>query len=494
MDKIKLIEETIEASGNLPTLPGIAVKILEVVKREDSDLMEIADIISADPSLSALLLKTINSPIYGLPSTVSTVLSAVRLLGINTVKNLALSFSLIKQPQNSENEIFDYMAFWKNSLVTALASKQFAKIIFPDIAEDAFFVGLLHNIGILALIQCIPKQYSIVLQEMSQTHCEFHEAEQRILGFDHAEVGEYFTRKWGFPEIFLTPIQYHHDPEGFNNTGSKEIDSYLKILYLSSVFSDFFNLPDKTKYLSLLKNYSDKQGYSEQYDIEEITLQIQKQTDEVFPLFEIKVSEEVDYSNIIDEARKELINVSESFISRFAEQQIQMERLRELATHDGLTGLVNYQRFHEVLETELARAQRYKRPLSLVFSDIDFFKKINDTYGHLAGDHALKSLSKFMQDHVRKTDIVARYGGEEFGIILPETPLKNAIVAIERIRKKVSELQIMYEGKKISVTISFGIVGYSFGKDISKNELIKSADAALYEAKRTGRNKISVSQ
>ena len=200
----------------------------------------------------------------------------------------------------------------------------------------------------------------------------------------------------------------------------------------------------------------------------------------------------MDYSEIIEEAREELIHVSESVINRFVEQQKQIERLRELAIHDGLTGLINYQKFHELLETELSRAKRYKTPMSLVFADIDHFKQVNDTFGHLAGDHALKIVSKFLQDIVRTSDTVARYGGEEFSIILPETPLDGAVVATERIRKKVSKYQIDYEDKKFSITLSFGIVCFTPDQNISKNDLINSADKVLYKAKRSGRNRLCV--
>ena len=161
-------------------------------------------------------------------------------------------------------------------------------------------------------------------------------------------------------------------------------------------------------------------------------------------------------------------------------------------TRDGLTGLMNYQKFHEQLESELSRAKRYKAPLSLIFADIDHFKKVNDTYGHLAGDQALGIVSKLLQDGVRASDTVARYGGEEFVIILPETPLEGAVVATERIRRKITEKKIVYKDQNFSITISFGIVCFTPDQDISKNDLINSADNALYEAKRKGRNRLCV--
>lgn len=492
MDKTSRIEETFEGAGKLPTLPGIAVKILEVIRKKNSGLMEIAEIISSDPPLSAEVLKTANSPFFNLPSKVTTVQRAMSMLGINAVKNLALSFSLIKNYRKGGKSDFDYTAFWKNSLIAALTSKLLAEKICPEAAEDAFFVALLHDIGILSMLQCMPNQYSLVLQEVAQTRCGFHEAEGQIFGFDHAEVGEYLTRKWGFPEIFSVPIRYHHCPEKLNPKETGEIRLYAKFLHLSASFIDFFNQPDKVICLGLIKHYTEQHGWGDDYKPEEIILQIQKQTAEVFPLFEIKPTKGMDYSKIIEEARDELINISGSVIHRFVEQQKQIERLRELATRDGLTGLINYQRFHELLDTEIIRAKRHKEPMSLIFADIDYFKQVNDTCGHLAGDLALEMVSDFLKNVVRTSDTVARYGGEEFAIILPETSIDGAVVAAERVRKKLSELQIQYENKKFSITLSFGIVCLTADQDISKNDLINSADKALYEAKRMGRNRLCV--
>ena len=138
------------------------------------------------------------------------------MLGINTVKNLALSFSLKKNYHNGEKSDFDYTAFWKNSLTAALTSKLLAQNIYPDAVENAFFVGLLHDIGILSIVQCMPKQYSLVLQEIAQTQCGFHEAETQILGFDHAEVWavDQGGSLMAGPFCYVGSIPY--EPSGFN--------------------------------------------------------------------------------------------------------------------------------------------------------------------------------------------------------------------------------------------------------------------------------------
>ena len=144
-----MVEEILRDADKLPTLPGIALKILEVVKKPNSNLNEIADIISSDPPLTVEILKTINSPLFGLSSKITTVPRAVSMLGIDAVKNLALSFSLIKANRNGKNNFLDFSGYWKDSLVGAVSARLIAKKICPDGADDAFFLGLLHNIGIL---------------------------------------------------------------------------------------------------------------------------------------------------------------------------------------------------------------------------------------------------------------------------------------------------------------------------------------------------------
>ncbi len=166
------------------------------------------------------------------------------------------------------------------------------------------------------------------------------------------------------------------------------------------------------------------------------------------------------------------------------------KEIENMATTDGLTGLFNHRKFQEELDKELKRHERSGRPLCLALCDIDFFKKINDTYGHPAGDAVLKSVAGIIKETVRSTDIPARYGGEEFAIILIETPLKEAKTIAERIRKKVESHKFSYKGTIIRATLSTGIATFIHTQKITKGKLIERADKALYHAKHNGRNQI----
>jgi two-component system cell cycle response regulator len=163
------------------------------------------------------------------------------------------------------------------------------------------------------------------------------------------------------------------------------------------------------------------------------------------------------------------------------------EEIYRLTTVDGLTQIFNKRYFAEALDREIARASRYRRELSLVIFDLDHFKVVNDTHGHLAGDSVLKTLAHTIKTRIRTEDIFARYGGEEFAIILPEIEGHNAHQFAEKIRRIVETTEFRFEGTKIPVTISMGVATLDL-EEPAAAALIKRADERLYEAKAAGRN------
>jgi len=164
------------------------------------------------------------------------------------------------------------------------------------------------------------------------------------------------------------------------------------------------------------------------------------------------------------------------------------EEIYQMTIVDGLTRAHNKRYFTENLERELARVARNKRPLSLVMFDIDHFKQINDTHGHLTGDHVLKELAARVRSRVRREEIFARYGGEEFVVLLPEATAQSALEFAEQIRKLVDGKPFEFEGDTIPVTISVGVA--TVAEETSAESFIKTADDNLYKAKRAGRNRV----
>jgi diguanylate cyclase (GGDEF)-like protein len=165
------------------------------------------------------------------------------------------------------------------------------------------------------------------------------------------------------------------------------------------------------------------------------------------------------------------------------------EEIYRMTIIDGLTGVHNKRYFLEFLEREIARCARHQRPLSLLMFDIDHFKQINDTHGHLTGDYVLKEMSRRLRDRIRKEELLARYGGEEFAAVQPETDHVGSMTFAEQVRQIVGGEPFEYEGDRFQITVSVGVYTL-YGQAADSLSFIKQADENLYRAKRAGRNRV----
>jgi diguanylate cyclase (GGDEF)-like protein len=482
-------DQLFETSDNLPTLPGIAAKLLQAFQKENPDIDEIGKILSTDPPLSAKVLKIVNSSFYSLPSKITTVNHAIKLLGINSVKNLALSFSLVNKFNSKGLKTLDHSLFWKDSLIGAIAVKLIGEKIIKSSSDDIFFLGLLQNIGFFTLSLCMPKQYDLVMAQFHKNGSQVHEVESQILGFNHMEIGEYLVKSWGLPDTFYTPIGYHHFPQKLKSARD-DIHTLTKVLYLSSLYIELFNhSSDLILQMATIEQRSKAYGFDEKIDAHEVAKFINQQASEILPIFDIEFKDENEYAQLLETAKSEIANLSTKLINNLLDQRQEIHLLRQQVGRDSMTNLDNHQRFRELLQQEISRSHRYNHPLSVIFADIDHFKSVNDTYGHLAGDRVIKIIAGCLKKELRESDHLARYGGEEFAVILPETDKDDAWLAAERLRKAIDSLRIAHEDGFIHVTMSFGIALLKPDEKISLDELISKADSALYNAKNQSRNR-----
>lgn len=166
------------------------------------------------------------------------------------------------------------------------------------------------------------------------------------------------------------------------------------------------------------------------------------------------------------------------------------EVIYNLTIIDALTSCPNKRFFNEFLDREIARSNRHKRPLSVLMIDIDNFKTVNDTMGHLAGDAALKAMATLIRETIRREELFSRFGGEEFAIILPETKIEQALILAEKIRAIVENNQFEFESKRFNITVSIGVATTDGNPPATIDHLIQQSDARLYMAKNAGRNKV----
>ncbi len=495
------LQDFIKNTNKLPTPPAIALKILKAVRQDDKNFEELADIVMADPVLTGQILKVANSSMYGLPKQVTSLSQATGLLGTQALKNIALSFVIVDGFQNVPQSGFDLNLFWRRAISTAVAAQLTAKET-GDTDTDIFVAGLLQDIGVLILFLTHDQAFSQILDNKRVHNLSIDEAEREYFGFDHSELGSYLLESWNLPESIVTPIRFHNAP---HNGDEYKNQAYL--LHVADKISSIYhgtNGNKKSIEVHKLLNRAYKMGNEQ---IDKLIDDVGAQAREVMDLFSVDPGEIKPFSQLIQEANDELQRLNFTYdqvVLELKQAKIKAEqmalglkqandKLRELAFRDELTGLFNHRYFQEVFEAEIERSIRYKHPLSFFLLDIDFFKKVNDTYGHLAGDQVLREVGQTMRKLVRNSDIVARYGGEEFAIVLPETGVAGARVLAQRIRRGIEQLKIAFGDQVISVTVSIGITCTDMDEtELERAALIESSDNKLYEAKRTGRNRVVI--
>ncbi|NLX18502.1 MAG: GGDEF domain-containing protein [Desulfobulbus sp.] len=511
-------EEAIYAilhSKDLPTLPALASKLLELTACEETTLAEIAHVITQDIALSTKILRVANSAFFVFPQKITSINQAVSVLGTSAVRSLVLSFSFLSIGKQQRHTLFNLEQFWERSLIQATAAKLISEQVPNMDAEEAFTIGLLQNIGKLVLAITMPHAYDKVLEhlqkqpvppENNSSHditATERELELRYIGATHTEVGYHVAKIWQLPENLLLPIRYHHCPDDCDET-SPAYKQILHIAHLANILSLLFCTGQPERYHKLFRQRARKLLGLTTVRVNMILKTIDKVIDQSAHSFGLKITPVKPVAEILQEAnlRLSLLNLSYEEMNReLIKSKLELERLTEelaqknrmlenLANIDGLTEIHNHRYFQNFLESEINRSIRTKRPLSLLLADIDHFKAFNDTYGHQAGDFLLKEFCRVTKEIIREYDLIARYGGEEFAYVFPETTADEAMLIAEKIRKNTEEC-IFNDGVNVyQVTISIGVANASFADDgtISKNDLITMADNALYDAKNSGRN------
>jgi len=494
------IRELISKKIRLPSPPAIAIKILDMVRRDDFSFRELAQIIESDPALMAKVLKVANSPYYNFTRKVDNIDMALSVLGTHAVKNIALSFVICSDMKATGESGFDFDLFWRRAITAAVAADLTAALVGMS-SQDIFVTALLQDIGIIVLFSSCPEEYQLVMKENIASKGPISEIEKHCFGFDHQELGAELLSQWHIPEGICIPIMHHHG----NSPVPEEYRMQVEILRLSDILSAIYHggrsVDSVFKVRERLKTVFGVQEEAAERLIDSVA----SKSLDILGTFEIPAGGMRPFSAILQEANEELSNLNTSYEMLVIELRQAKEKaekladelhnanvkLHELVFSDALTGLYNHRFFQEAMDREIDRSRRYKREFSLILFDIDHFKRINDTYGHLVGDRVLVAISRATERSVREADIIARYGGEEFAVILPETDLGSAKAVAERLRHDIESQNIEVDGMTIKLTISVGYTGYSHSAMIQdKRAVIGMADKAFYMAKQSGRNMV----
>ena len=464
----------------LPSLPAVAIKIIELANDPDADINTACQYIALDPALAAKILKAANSPLYKSRRAATNVRQAVSVLGTHAVIVIGLSFtlanSLMKHPGQYPG-VFDNNMFWRRSITSALACRALGEKVGLNIPDDLLLAGLLQEIGILALSAMMPDEYEPIFVSASD-HDTLLRIERETLGAGHDEVGYALLKQWNIPDYISMACTASHTqppPNGIDTNlhACVAVSRYMADYFLDA--SDISKASALTEAAGAWLNL-DGDALKDVIDIMGTGL------NSVEDLFEITIHHSSEISGILSEA-KELLMIQ--MLSRTRE-------LEEKSQRDSLTGARNRGYFDEILKREFCLSTQHALPLTIAMIDLDHFKNINDTYGHLVGDAILVAVVSEIYGQIRQDDTLSRYGGEEFALILPGTPLTSAKKLMVRLKDRIAAISHTLENKQlVSVTASIGIASLDGSKHFEyPSNLVKAADLALYAAKNSGRNQI----
>ena len=494
----------IRTSDNLPTLSAVAMEVLKLTRDDNVSLKDLACVIEKDPALTVKILRLVNSSFCGLPREVSSVQRAVIALGVRTTTLLTLGFSLGSAVGSRGGRSFDHGKYWKRSIIHAVTARLLAKAVLPRVGDQAFVAGLLADVGMVAAWQCVPETYGPVFNSSPGSGEALYRIEERMLGISHARIGQDLLEHWSLPETICRAVGAHHG-EKLNDLRGESLE-LAKISFAAADVAGFLaGDPPHIEFQAVQDRLRSVLGISA-VDAETVFGKLEEHVKETASLLSVKIDTTLGAliqtqatlrmaqvarqmeAECSDLARREA--AAQNREGKLLEDQKEMIRV---ASTDFLTGLNNRAAFDRDLRTFLTREARTNGLAALLMLDVDHFKKINDTYGHPAGDVVLRGVGKVLSGAVRSTDVAARYGGEEFAVITSHENASGASILAERIRNAIAREVFVYNDQIISVTVSVGVAIWKSSRTvISEKAFVEAADKALYSAKREGRNQVQI--
>lgn len=466
---------------NLPSLPSVAVQILELTKDSEVSLRDIAKVVEQDQALTGKILRTVNSSFYGLAQPCGTVDRALNYLGLNTVKSLVLGFCLVDSTKGvGEGSDFSMQQYWSRTIYTATAARLLALKFRRTDPDEAFTAALFQDIGVLAAVTALGEEYTSVVAD-ALYKSTLPTVEKKGLGFTHTEVGSALAVKWRLPQAYIDVIGFHHT----SDSAPASAQQVVRIAVLGSQAATILTEGETSK--SALRKFEScvTDWYGQATKETEIQLEeIAKAAREVGKLFAQPIERAVSVSSLLSTAQ-----------DRSIEMQISAE---QESMRDGLTGVSNRKHFDAKAAAMFEEARCNEISIAVLFCDGDQFKHVNDTLGHQAGDAALVEMATRISSAVGDVGSVFRYGGEEFAIVLPDHDLAQAAQVAERIRsameaKPVDLSKVDCESDGYIQTLSLGVAAGIPGSSPQTQTittLVKAADDAVYKAKENGRNRV----
>lgn len=472
--------QSILSCPNLPSLPAIAVRLLELTGDPNVAMSDIAKLVQQDQALAVKVLKTVNSSFYGLSTPCGSIERAMGYLGLNTVKSLVLGFSLVEATKSAGENGFDLEAHWRRAIVGATGSRIVAKMVGGVDAEEAFTAALFQDLGMLASFAALKTEYTQSIKDTP--HRAVCRSETKTFGFDHTQVGNELASKWKLPVNICEAIRCHH------NTDSvlPEHQSLARVVAIGAIVSDTMDETTAKAAIRKIERLTRDWYAKNAPDVGELLEEVAESSKALAKLFEQEIGDLPDPAFIMGQAKEQGF-----------EHQLLLEREAHI---DSLTRVANRKRFDAELERVYREFVSDELGFGVLFFDVDKFKNVNDTHGHIAGDAVLVQLARRTSQVVGEMGIVCRYGGEEFAVIVPGATLDECALLGEQVRAKIGDSLFDLSAidnvpDEMAVTVSIGVSSTDAGSASrlsSGDQIIFEADECVYSAKADGRNNVKI--
>ncbi len=482
---------------NLPSLPTVAVDVINLTSKRNVNLNEIAKVVQNDQALAAKILRTVNSSYYGLTKPCPTITRALSYLGLSAVKSLVLGFSLVDTTRETIGyKIEDY---WRRAVYGATAARRIAMHARAGDPEEAFIAALMQDIGMPAINAACGAAYATIIERCGDQHEQLAAVETETFGFDHALAGAKLAERWRLPEEMIAAIKHHHAPDAATSH-----QDFVRCVALGAHMAAALTLADAARSLQRVRALAKKWFNLDDAHIDEMLERVADDARDIARLFRVNTGERPNIHHILAQAE-------EASIRHQFDQQRETETLRQtnsdlarMALTDGLTGAGNRNFFDTELHRLYAQSRATGSPIAVIMLDADRFKALNDTYGHQAGDAVLIEIAWRIKNAAalatNETALACRYGGEEFAVLMPAADRRSAAQLAEHIRCAIADLPVALRTQNsppsVPVTISVGVAVFEPTVQASRINspelLVQAADKALYAAKGAGRNCVRI--
>lgn len=414
--------------------------------------------------------------------------------------------SFIDDSRHESGQIVEHQRLqwlWERSICTSIGSEIIAGKMGESRTDVYQTTGLLLDIGIYFLLFNFPKEYNAILDRWQSEGGNLVELETEAIGVDHATVGRQLAKKWNLGVDLENAIFSHHSSDDCSDAQTS-----AKIFRLANLASAVLFEDRHITGLERAIRFAQENCRFERANFIDELQRITLIADQKAMRISIQPDPALSYVELLRNVNSELGRATLTYEQMVRELEIAMSKaellaqkledanrkLRDAANYDPLTRIHNRRFFEEFLNWNFNRSQRYNTTLGCMMLDIDHFKRVNDTYGHLAGDRVLQGVAEALKGNLRNTDIVARYGGEEFVVLLPDTKAASVYLTALKLNNAVRKIQFSLPEGELNVTISIGFSAYSPSEmpDVTTPmEIVKIADQNMYIAKEAGRDRVS---